>query len=157
MKTRKCKGGNKYYCKNGTRPYTSWIPPFKKKCKSEDALVKEVVNYKINSGKQKIKELLYIVLSSTQVDELSNSMHKIYEIATGNLISEPITFEDSRYLLTTRELQKIKETHYGKPTWSAVKKYYNYLFVDLYKDLNPSVEVISNGSMEDGYKLIKHV
>jgi hypothetical protein len=59
--------------------------------------------------------------------------------------------------LTTRELQKIKELHYGKPTWDAVKKYYSSLFVDLYKDLNPSMDVISNGSMEDGYKLIKHV
>ena len=158
MKTRKCKGGNKYYCLDGSKPYTSWVPPFKKKCKEIDALLKPVQKFSsIDLGKQQIKKLLAIVFISKSLSELSNTMQEIYEIALGNRISEVIVYEDSRYLLTTRELQKIKEVHYGQPTWNAVKKYYEMLFLDLFNDLNPKNGVISNGSMENKYKLVKHV
>jgi len=82
-------------------------------------------------------------------------MHDIYYFAIGDKISGGVSFEGSRYLVTTRDLQKIKETHYGKSTWKYVKKYYEFLYIDLYKDLNPHDGVISNGNYEDGYAVVK--
>jgi hypothetical protein len=116
---------------------------------------KKIIKYSIESAKDKITKLLKIVFTSTKKHDLINAMHDIYDFAMGDKIYGGIGFEDSRYLVTTRDLQKIKETHYGKSTWNYVKKHYEFLYVDLFKDLNPNDSVISNGNYEDGYTLIK--
>ena len=115
---------------------------------------KKILKYSIESAKDKIAKLLTIVFTSNIKHKLITAMHDIYYFAMGDKIYGGVSFEGSRYLVTTRDLQKIKETHYGKPTWKYVKKYYEFLYVDLYKDLNPNDSVISNGNYEDGYTVV---
>ena len=102
--------------------------------------------------KKEICDLLQIIVDPNDVPSLTDALEQVYKKITS---SDVEVFEDSRYLLTTRDMQKIKEVHYDTPTWKIVKPFYKNIFHDLYVDIHPDTSTLSNGPMEDvSYKKV---
>ena len=115
---------------------------------------------KMANLKVKMCKLLHIVFESQDNKTLVNALNQIYRNITNYDIVE--LFEDSRYLLTTSEMQTIKEIHYNKPTWKVVYPIYKNIFADLYADIDPDTSTLNDGAIENMYyppvncKTVKH-
>ena len=106
---------------------------------------------KMNPLKRKANQQLTIIFKSTRKHELIRAFKELYSIVSGDISSIIFVFETSRSLLSTRDMQKIKEIHQPTHRWSYIHPYYSMLYTDLYKDLDPNGPVISNGKLEDGW------
>jgi hypothetical protein len=101
----------------------------------------------IIKAKKKVCKLLHSIYTSKNEFILTKSMIDLKNSITEN--KSVLVFEDSRYLLNSRELQKIKEIHYRKPSWTIIKPHYTEIFTDLYHDLDPNTDDMSNRELED--------
>ena len=79
-------------------------------------------------------------------------MKRLYRIATGEESTSVFVYEMGRFLVTSRDMQKIKEIHAKTARWTYMKPLYAMLYNDLYVDLSPDEDVLSNGELEDNWK-----
>jgi len=91
---------------------------------------------------------LEMALKDTYTSSLVESLNKAYEICVNSDVVG-FVYEDGRYLMTSRDMQKIKEAHRNNPSWSIVKPIYKKIFDDLYLDIDPETDLRSNGDLED--------
>jgi len=90
---------------------------------------------------------LEMILRDTYKSTIVESLKRVYDICFNSDIG--FVYEDSRYLMTTRDMQKIKEAHLNSPMWSIVKPLYKKIFNNLYVDIDPDTDLKSNGDLED--------
>ena len=102
--------------------------------------------------KRKAQQQLRIVFTSREKSKLEHAMKSLYRIATGEESSSVFVYEMGRYLLTSRDMQKIKETHANSHRWTYMKPLYAMLYQDLYVDLFPDGDVISNADLETSWR-----
>lgn len=108
----------------------------------------------IKTLESEYKARLDRTLKNTYIQTLIDSLNRAYTICFNSDVVG-FVYEDSRYLMTTRDMQKIKEAHRNSPTWSIVKPIYKKIFNNLYLDIDPETELKSNGDLEDvSYKAI---
>jgi hypothetical protein len=126
--------------------------PMNKMKELESSIEKDVNKYKSDIVEPEIAELKKVYKNAVErmitkgyEKTLTDALNEIYTTIT----SDVVVFEDSRYLLTTRDMQKIKEAHYGKPTWVFVYPIYKNIFDDLYVDIHPDTSTLSNGDLEN--------
>jgi hypothetical protein len=101
---------------------------------------------------QRVDFLLKIISTSTQKKELVDALKEVYCIVFGSCVDlkgVDLVYEWSRCMLSSRDMQKIKEAHCDTSRWVYVKPLYAALYTDLYRDLDPETGRISNGELED--------
>ena len=100
-------------------------------------------------SKQRASHLLHVIYTATHKSELLEAFKELYQLATGSDFTGIFVFEMGRFIVTTRDMQKIKEKHAKTRRWTYVKPLYSMLYKDLYVDLDPESGVMSNGELED--------
>lgn len=118
--------------------------------KLDDPLNKE----QITRLESEYKARLEMILRDTYKNTLITALNRAYDICVNSNV-EGFVYEDRRYLMTTRDMQKIKEAHRNKSSWSIVKPIYKQIFNELYVDIDPETDLRSKGDLENvSYKAV---
>ena len=118
--------------------------------KLDDPLNKDQITRLEYDYKMKLETILRDTYKNTLIDALN----RVYDICVNGDV-DGFVYEDRRYLMTTRDMQKIKEAHRNKPSWSIVRPIYKKIFDNIYIDIHPDTELRSKGDLEDvSYKAV---